>query len=510
MTDKIKIDTIRGGNLLRELRADDVGIIEDSSRMNGELPKGWIVTTIGDILDISVEKTNPPFTNIYTYIGLEHIERNSGKIIDIGRPEEIKSTKTVFHSGDLLYGKLRPNLNKVWVADRNGICSTDILVFVKNSNISNKFFLYRLLSYDYVSYASHITSGVELPRIDQKKINQFSIFLPPLNEQHRIVAKIEELFTQLDAGIASLQAAQVKLNQYRKAVLKHAFEGKLTEAWREAYKDEIEPVSVLLERIREERRKDKKYKELPPVDAEGLPELPEGWVWTTIETLHPAQRTCAYGVLQPGDEVEGGIPLVRVGDIGEGGFYNTNLKKIDPKISEKYKRTILQGGEVLVSLVGAIGRTAVVPDCLKGANTARAVGVIPLSEHINSHYLEMWIRHPTNNAELESKAHEVARKTLNLEDVRVFKVALAPKKEQDKIVSEIRQKISIIDSIDKIVFQSILQSDLIRQSILKKAFEGRLVPQDPSDEPASVLLEKIRQEKITREPKKRGRKNKGT
>ena len=246
----------------------------------------------------------------------------------------------------------------------------------------------------------------------------------------------------------------------------------MTEAWREAHKDEIEPASVLLGRIREERRKDKKYKELPPVNTEGLPELPEGWIWTTIETLHPTHRTCAYGVLQPGDDVEGGIPLVRVGDIGEGGFYNTNLKKIDPKISDKYKRTILQGGEVLVSLVGAIGRTAVAPEYLKGANTARAVGVIPLSEHINPHYLEMWIRQPTNNAELESKAHEVARKTLNLEDVRVFKVALAPKKEQDVIVSEIRQKFSIIDSIDKIVLQSILHSNSLRQSILKKAFEG--------------------------------------
>ena len=190
-----------------------------------ELPDGWVWTTLGEIIEPSKEKINPQKIKEVPYISLEHIEKDTGKLLGRGCSSEVKSTKTKFNRGDLLYGKLRPYLNKVYLSDFEGICSTDLLVFPKSDLRSNEFLLYRLLCRDFVSYASHNVSGVNLPRVNFQTLAQFKIPLPPLPEQRRIVAKIEELFTKLDAGIDALRKVGAQLKRYRQSVLKAAFEG---------------------------------------------------------------------------------------------------------------------------------------------------------------------------------------------------------------------------------------------------------------------------------------------
>jgi type I restriction enzyme S subunit len=353
--------------------------------------------------------------------------------------------------------------------------------------------------------------------VNQASINtnflstQTAIPIPPLPEQHRIVAEIETQFARLDAAVAALKRAQANLRRYKASVLKAACEGRLVPTEAELARAEgraYEPADQLLARILIERRAKweaenpgKRYKEPALPDIDGLPELPEGWCWATGEQINPATRSCAYGVLQPGPHVEDGIPLVRVGDIQDGRITIEGMKRVSPEIASKYSRTKLEGGEVLISLVGAIGRTAVVPSKLAGANTARAVGVVPLNEELDALWVEIWFRNPEKIYEMTMKAHEVARKTLNLEDVRAATVALPPLAEQRRIVAEVERRLSVVAALEASVVAELARAARLRQSILKRAFEGRLVPQDPNDEPASVLLERIRAEREKRKDK---------
>jgi len=380
-----------------------------------------------------------------------------------------------------------------------------------DSSFAMYFLYYGTLTND---FATHYT-GTTIKHLTGKALSQVRFPLPSVNEQRRIVAKIEELFSDLDAGVAALERAKANLKRYRAAVLKAAVDGMLTEQWR-ADNPDVEPATELLQRILAERRKrweaeqlakyeakgtkpptgwKEKYKEPAQSNADRMPVLPDAWCWATIEQINAGDRSIAYGVLQPGPDLPVGVPLVRVCDVANGRVALDQLKCIDPKISEQYRRTLLRGGEVLLTVVGTIGRTAIVPSDAAGANTARAVSVIPTSKFINAHFVEIVLRDPRMQARLTRAAHEVARKTLNLEDVRVAMIPLPPRNEQDEIVTEIQRLWSIADEAEHLLEGSLQRSARLRQSILKRAFEGKLVPQDPNDEPASKLLARIKAER---------------
>ena len=204
-------------------------------------------------------------------------------------------------------------------------------------------------------------------------------------------------------------------------------------------------------------------------------------MWASVEQLNLANRPCAYGVLQPGEDFSDGVLFVRVGDIDHGRVDLTALRRISPKIAAQYPRTKLAGGEFLITLVGAIGRTAVAPDVLAGANVARAVGVVPLSAYIDAHWVEIWFRNPAKVAEMTSKSHEVARKTLNLEDVRAATVAVPPYAEQNRIVAEVDRRFSVIQEFEAQVGANLVRAERLRQSILGGAFCGNLFNTTDSD-----------------------------
>ena len=483
-----------------------------------ELPDGWVCTTLGEIIEPSKERANPQEIEDVPYISLEHIEKDTGNLLGCGCSSEVKSTKTKFKRGDLLYGKLRPYLNKVYLSDFEGICSTDILVFPKNDLHSNEFLLYRLLCPDFVNYASHNVSGVNLPRVNFQTLAQFKIPLPPLPEQHRIVAKIEELFTKLDAGIDALHKVGAQLKRYRQTVLKAAFEGKLTEAWRAEYQDEIEPASVLLARVLKERRErweaeqlelmkakgkipkdDKwktKYKEPAAPDTSGFIELATGWTWVKLEQVTHLVTKGSSPRWQGFDYVDDGITFLRSQNVGWGMLDLSNVAYLPETFNEKEKKSILKEGDVLLNLVGAsIGRVAIASDELEGANMNQAVALIRLvKDGLDNRFLMNYLISPNAQSTIHGKKVDVARANLSLTDVSEFATPLPSPHEQQAIVSEIERRLSVADEVEKTVTTELKRAEQLRQSILRKAFSGKLVPQDPNDEPASLLLERIRAE----------------
>lgn len=389
----------------------------------------------------------------------------------------------------------------------------DLKALVPFCGISPEYVAYALRARAADILARTVKGGTTVQSIEFPELLNYPIPLTSTNEQSRIVEEIERHLTRLDAANESLKRIQANLKRYRAAVLKAACEGRLVPTEAELARAEgrgYETGAQLLQKIFGERKNattdNRRHEESQQERASSLAELPEGWAWATVEQLTPAGRKCAYGVLQPGDDQPDGILFVRVGDIDNGVIARKNLKRISPLIAKQYPRTLLQGGELLITLVGAIGRTAIVPKELAGANVARAVGVVPLTDLVEAAWVETWFRAPSNQNQLIMKAHEVARKTLNLEDVRSAPVALPPLAEQKRIRQEVGRRMSILEEIEATVEANLLRSLSLRQALLSSAFKGELVTQDPNDEPASALLERIRQTRASQPAEPRARK----
>jgi type I restriction enzyme S subunit len=427
--------------------------------------------------------------SLVSFVPMKSVEEETGRLVasETRLWSEVKKGYTPFQEGDVLFAKITPCMENGKYAlaaklhDGRAAGSTEFHVFRPKAELDPKYLLFFLFSPDVRHEAKRNMRGAAGQlRVPSIFFENLQIPLPSLDDQKRIVAEIEKQFTRLDAGVASLMRVQTALKRYRASVLKAACEGCLVPTEAELARKEnrtYETGEQLLQRILKERREQwngkGEYKEPLQAKIVDLLQLPQGWAWATVEQLNPAARPCAYGVLQPGSDVKSGIPIVRVGNINDGKVDQTNLKRIAPNIAARYPRTKLRGGEVAISLVGAIGRTAVIPATLANANTARAVGIIPLTRFVTSHWIEIWFRNPRKIAEMTSKAHEVARKTLNLEDVRSATVALPPLAEQTRIVAEVDRRLSVVEELGLSFRASGQRATRLRQSILGRAFANR-------------------------------------
>lgn len=354
--------------------------------------------------------------------------------------------------------------------------------------------------------------GTTVASIDSDRLAAYEVAIAPAAEQKRIVSKIDELFSRIDEGERALERVRKLVERYRQSVLKAAVTGELTREWREKNKDKLESGEALFARILKARREAWEKAELEKMKAKGitpandkwkeryesaapplvgLADVPEFWAQPSLEQVTRADRPIAYGVLQPGPDVPDGVLLVRVCNVADGVVDLSNLKKIDTGIAAVFPRTRLFGGEVLLTLVGTVGRTGVVPQQLAGANVARAVGVLVPNEGITAAWLEVCLRHEKTRQLLVGSSREVARKTLNLEQLREVAIPVPSPEEQRDVLSRLDQELSRIAAVEETLVQQVRMSTALRQATLKAAFAGQLVGRDPADEPASALLERI-------------------
>ncbi len=215
-----------------------------------QMPAGWVPVKLREAVQPRSEKVAPMDYSGTKFLGMDHVEAHTTKILGSVPSENLKSHAARFYPGDVLYGRLRPYLNKVALPGFNGLASAEFIVLPENALITAEFLLHRLNSRDFADFATHLNEG-DRPRVNFSQIGEFDLLIPPAQEQQRIVAKIQELFSQLDAGIASLKAAREQLNAYRQALLKDAFEGKLTAQWRVDHAEQLESTEKLLSRIQD-------------------------------------------------------------------------------------------------------------------------------------------------------------------------------------------------------------------------------------------------------------------
>jgi type I restriction enzyme S subunit len=369
-----------------------------------------------------------------------------------------------------------------------------ILVFKESRHLSSKYLLYRLLSKDFVKYASQNVSGVQHPRVSFTVLSKFETLLPPLAEQHRIAEMIEELFTKLDAGVEELQQAKARIKQYRQSVLTHAFTGKLTAQWREKHIDQLEPALALLTIIDERRGKTRgaRYKPISSDSESAHYDIPQLWSWVSLQNVFDV---ITDGDHQPPPQTDTGIPLLVIGNIRSGKLDFSDTRYV----SESYYNEILESrkprkGDILYSVVGSFGIPAFV-DTDDEFCVQRHLAILKPSVEVNTKYLLFVLKSSFVFNQADKCSTGTAQKTVPLTGLRAIKIPLPPRMEQDILAAEIERHFSIADKAEEVIDKSLRQAETLRQSILKKAFEGRLVPQDPYDEPASDLLERIKEEK---------------
>jgi type I restriction enzyme S subunit len=167
--------------------------------MPDKLPKGWVKTTLGEVNVPSRARALPSEAPGLPYVGMEHVEAQTMKLLGQGQASDLRSSSVRFSKGDVLYGKMRPYLNKVWLAEFDGLCSAEFLVFPKTEGLISQLFAYRLNSQDFVNFANHQVSG-DRPRVDFEKLANFSYLLAPTREQERIVAMLDALLSRVAAA----------------------------------------------------------------------------------------------------------------------------------------------------------------------------------------------------------------------------------------------------------------------------------------------------------------------
>lgn len=196
-----------------------------------KVPDNWCWTYLGNLVSTSKERTMDFSVSSIRYVGLEHIEKDSG-IIGYSYVTDVKSLKSVFHAGQILYGRLRPYLNKHDVATFDGVCSTDILVFQSSKAILPKYINFFLSQRDFIEYAISNSKGINLPRVSEMAVSKAFCPLPPLAEQQWIVERIERLYAKLDEVKENVQNVIDSFENRKSAILHKAFNGELTAKWR--------------------------------------------------------------------------------------------------------------------------------------------------------------------------------------------------------------------------------------------------------------------------------------
>jgi type I restriction enzyme, S subunit len=489
------------------------------------LPPTWDVAFVGDVCS-DVQSGFASGEHNSTGDGVPHLRPMN---VDRNGQLDMSVTKSVARGvdprrlrlGDVLFN----NTNSPVLVGKTAAISVDADVAFSNhmtrlrphAGIDYRF-LARQLHYLWMGgyFRVRCTNHVNQASVSAATLaSSVPVVIPPSNEQVRIVEEVDSLLSRLDGAVADLDAAQRKLKAYRASTLKTAVEGQLVPTEAELARKEgrsYERADVLLERILEERRRrweeaelakmtaagktpkdDKwkaKYKAPSPPDATNLPPLPEGWCWATAQQL-TLRITDGEHITPP--RTDHGVLLLSARNVGNEGLLFDEVDFISEDTHQELSRRLnIEAGDVLLSCSGTVGRTCVVPAGLR-FSLVRSVAVLkPLL--VDSQYLSRALASPLLQAQVHRRKKQTAQANIFQGEIAQLVFPLPPHDEQRRIVEEVERLESVQNSTRKSVSTELVRIRRLRQAILRWAFEGRLVDQAPADEPADVLLARIRAE----------------
>jgi type I restriction enzyme, S subunit len=512
--------------------------------MPQKLPKGWVKTNLGEVcLPVaSIQPEDSPDTE-FTYFDIGGIDNERNRIAETktvtGRNAPSRARQAL-RKNDILFSTVRTYLRKIARVEReypNPIGSTGFAVIRAAEGVSSQLLFFQVLSEDFLQPLHALQSGSSYPAVHARDVFAQQILLPPTREQERIVTKLNAAFSAVQRAETAAIRALDRLQRYRAGVLGSAVTGALTSDWRNAQpKDKKPPIqtgeallqSLLAARINswqeaELKRlravgkgpKDDKWKSRyrPPVEPriDDPPELPKGWSWASVDQLAAHEnRSITDGPfgsnLKTSHYTNSGPRVVRLQNIGDGVFIDEKAH-ISRQHYQTLKEYAVYAGDLVIRALGTPApRACKIPDSLGPAIVkADCIRFKVASEFISPDYVLWALNSPPVQERTGRMIHGIGRPRLKLGEIKSIALPLPPFEEQSAIVREVERRLTAADRLAATLKQQLIRAGVTRQSLLREAFAGRLVPQDPNDEPASLLLERIHAVREAEAQKPKGR-----
>ena len=471
-----------------------------------ELPDSWEWTKLGDVVTKIIGGGTPSKNKPQYWEGdipwltvKDMRSRRPADAMDHISEKAVQESSTNIIPEDTVIIATRIGLGKVIRVPYMAAINQDLKALILPSEVEKGYLEYWFVSK--TNYLESIGSGTTVKGIRLEQVRNLDFPLAPLEQQKRIVAKIEELFSHIDAGIEALKKAKQLLKQYRQSVLKAAVTGELTKEWREANKDKLEPASQLLERILKERRQkweaqrleqfkakgkiptnDKwkaKYKEPVVPDATELPNLPDEWLWSGFEQVSSPEKNGMkagpFGsALKKQFYVEKGYKIYGQEQVINNAPYFGDYY-ID---EEKYQSLIncaVKPGDFLISLVGTIGRTLVLPEGIEpGIINPRLIKITFDKKLCMPEYVQLYVASPAAKQIFRLSSHGGTMDVLNMGTLKALPLPLPPVSEQKAIVESVKEKEDAIVRQLNYIDNQMHLIEKSKQSILASAFSGKL------------------------------------
>jgi len=500
------------------------------------LPPGWAKVRALDVCDAIPNGSTPksdemsdagevPFVKVYnlTFDGTLDFAKNPTFISRETHETVLRRSRS--HPGDVLMNIVGPPLGKVSILPDTfpewNFNQAIVAFHVRAEQLDNRF-LASYLVHESARWASRFSKAtVGQHNIAVSDCREIEVPLPPLNEQRRIVAKLESLQARSRRAREALDAVPPLLEKLRQSILAAAFRGDLTKDWRAKHRD-VEPASELLKRIRVERRKKweeaelakmkakgkaprddgwkGKYKEPEPVDATGLPELPEGWC---VVELGEVVWRLTNGYVGPTRDiyVEHGVPYLLSKHVKKNVLRFDGATFITKEFNQRNRKSILQAGDVLLVQTGHVGESAVVPPEHEGHNCHAMIVISPVEEVLDGKYLSLFFGSPATQRAFSAIEKGMTLRHLNCHDVIHLLTVVPPLEEQRAIVARTERRLADLAALGSVTVRQAESLNEFNRALLAKAFRGELVPQDPTDEPAADMLARLRAAEVATPPK---------